>query len=155
MALSALARALGWRYLVAATLISALVALVIGIPTDVLPNPWFTRMTPVRPSDLILWPLTSITSGALLATFVGPTRTGVPTLGLGTSALGWFAVGCPVCNKLVVALLGFSGALNVFGPLQPLLGGAGVLLACTGLVVRLRGVARGCPLPLAAAAEAR
>lgn len=150
---SALVRALGWRYLLATTLISGLVALVVGIPTDVLPNPWFTRMTPVRTSDLILWPLTSVSSGALLATFAASTPSGVPTLGLGTSALGWFAVGCPVCNKLVVALLGFSGALTVFGPLQPFLGGAAVLAACAGLVLRLRGITRGCRLPATALAE--
>lgn len=50
-----------------------------------------------------------------------------------------FAVGCPICNKLVVAVLGVSGALNVWSPIQPLLGLASVTLLGLALIVRLRG----------------
>jgi len=28
---------------------------------------------------------------------------------IGSGIVGWFAVGCPVCNRIVVALLGASG----------------------------------------------
>lgn len=31
----------------------------------------------------------------------------------GSSLVAALAVGCPVCNKLVVAALGVSGALNI------------------------------------------
>ncbi len=37
-----------------------------------------------------------------------------------------FAIGCPVCNKLVVLALGFSGALAYFEPIQPALALAGL-----------------------------
>lgn len=33
-----------------------------------------------------------------------------------------FAVGCPACNKIAVILLGTSGALNLWAPVQPVLG---------------------------------
>lgn len=60
--------------------------------------------------------------------------------------LSTFAVGCPVCNKLVVGLLGASGALTYWAPLQPLLGASSVALLAAGLIVRLRaGVS--CPVP--------
>jgi hypothetical protein len=36
--------------------------------------------------------------------------------------LSTFAVGCPIGNKLVVALIGVSGALSYWAPLQPILG---------------------------------
>lgn len=42
--------------------------------------------------------------------------------------LSAFAVGCPICNKLVVALVGVSGALNVWAPVQPLVGMAALAL---------------------------
>jgi hypothetical protein len=58
--------------------------------------------------------------------------------------LGWLAVGCPVSNKLVVALLGTSGALNYLAPIQPLLGVLAVGLSATALMVRLRAFHAGC-----------
>ena len=44
------------------------------------------------------------------------------------SMLSLFAVGCPICNKLVVMAVGVSGALNWFAPLQPLLAGGSLVL---------------------------
>ena len=60
--------------------------------------------------------------------------------------LSTFAIGCPICNKLVVALVGASGALNYWAPLQPLLGLASVAFLPATLAVRLRGD-RSCTLP--------
>lgn len=148
MSVRVLTQLLGPRYWLAAAGCSVLVALAIGIPTDVIPNPWFTRMTPVRTSDLVLLPLASISSGALLATYLGRGRTAkLPKAGLGASGLGYLAIGCPVCNKIVVGLMGFSGALNVFGPLQPWIGGLAVLLALVGLRLRTRALTQACVIP--------
>jgi hypothetical protein len=36
--------------------------------------------------------------------------------------LSVLAIGCPVCNKLVVLALGVGGALTYFAPVQPILG---------------------------------
>jgi hypothetical protein len=61
--------------------------------------------------------------------------------------LGWFAVSCPACNKLVVALLGASGATSTFAPLQPALGGVAVALAAGAVAVRIRALRRTtCPV---------
>jgi hypothetical protein len=59
---------------------------------------------------------------------------------LGTIAgLGAFlAIGCPVCNKLALVLLGTSGALSIWAPLQPVIGGASLLLLAGTLAWRLR-----------------
>ncbi|MDQ3669057.1 MAG: hypothetical protein M3377_02085 [Actinomycetota bacterium] len=59
----------------------------------------------------------------------------------GDGAPGFLAVGCPICNKLVVAMLGAGGALSYFGPVQPALGMLGVVLLAATLVVRLRRLA--------------
>ena len=42
-------------------------------------------------------------------------------------AVTYLAVGCPVCNKVVLVALGTSGALSWFAPVQPLLGLAAVV----------------------------
>lgn len=141
-------RGLGPRYLLTAAATSVVIAVVIGIPTDVLPNPWFTRMTPVRTVDLVLWPVTSVLTGALLATYVLPAtyvRRTPGSAGIASGTLGWLAIGCPICNKLVVGAIGITGALNVFAPLQPLLGLLGVLIAATGLTLRTRLARPGPP----------
>lgn len=125
-------------------------ALVIGVPTDVVPNPWFSRIVGVRPIDVVVLVALSLLTGALVATYVvaGRSGAGAPRAGIGSGVLGWFAVGCPVCNKLVVLLLGASGATRVFEPVQPVLGVAAVVLAMAALIVRVRAIRRGeCPLP--------
>jgi len=125
-------------------------ALVIGIPTDVVPNPWFSRVVGVRPIDVGVLVALSLLTGALVATYVvaGQSGAGVPRAGFGSGVLGWFAVGCPVCNKLVLLLLGASGATRVFEPVQPVLGVAAVVLAMAALFVRVRAIRRGeCRLP--------
>jgi hypothetical protein len=49
-------------------------------------------------------------------------------------------VGCPVCNKLVVLLLGAGGALSYFAPLQPVLGMVSLALLAYALCTRLRAL---------------
>jgi hypothetical protein len=132
-----------WAVAVAAT---ALALLAIGIPTDVVPNPWFTRMTPVRPADVVFLVLTALLTGALAATYLRRISDRTPGVAVGSGVLSVLAVGCPVCNKLVVGLLGFSGALTYFAPLQPILGALAVVLAATALGVRLRRLGQACSL---------
>lgn len=137
-------RLLGGRYWLTAAACAGVAALAIGLPTDLLSNPLFTRMTAIRPVDYVVWGLTSVLTGALLATYRLPAGGASPRIGLGAGVLGWLAVGCPVCNKLVVLLLGSSGALTYFAPVQPLLGALAVTLSAVALGVRLRTFVAGC-----------
>jgi hypothetical protein len=52
--------------------------------------------------------------------------------------LSFVAVGCPVCNKLALLALGYSGALAWFAPVQPYLAVAGIALLYWALSRRLR-----------------
>lgn len=129
-------------------------ALLIGLPTDVIPNPVFGR-----PVDVTWWSypslgVTAVLGGLLLATYVRPDHDRSPadeldrparTGGIG-GLLSFFAVGCPTCNKLVVLAIGSSGALDWFAPAQPLLAVASVGLLVWALRARLR-VPDACPLP--------
>ena len=58
-----------------------------------------------------------------------------------------FAVGCPVCNKLVALALGAGGALTYFGPTQPVLGLLSVGLLLYALRERLARE-ESCPVDL-------
>jgi hypothetical protein len=125
-------------------------ALAIGLPTDVIPNPVFGRPVPVTWWSVPVLVVTSVLAGLLLATYVRtggaeepvdrPARAG----GIG-GLLAFFAVGCPVCNKLVVIALGTTGAMELFAPLQPLLAIASVALLAVALRRRLAGE-QACPV---------
>jgi hypothetical protein len=53
----------------------------------------------------------------------------------------------PVCNKVVVLLLGLGGAITIFNPLRPFLGLASIVLLSVTLFLRVRVVRYGCRLP--------
>ncbi|MEU2897459.1 hypothetical protein AB0O72_02535 [Streptomyces sp. NPDC088106] len=103
-------------------------AIVVGAPTDVVPNPLFGRSVPVQWWNYPALAVTALLAGIVLSTYVRP-PSALPApdarrggrLGAVGGALSFFAVGCPVCNKLVLVLLGASGAMSYWAPLQPLL----------------------------------
>lgn len=108
---------------------SVVVALGIGAPTGIVPTGVFTRMTPVIWWDYPGWAISAQLLGLTAATYM---RAGEPAFPehdrsrrtLGATLLSTAAVACPVCNKIVVALIGVSGALNYWAPLQPVIGRA-------------------------------
>lgn len=135
---------------VAAFVTTLLTFLVIGIPTAVIPNSIFGREVEVTSWSLPLLLLTSLLSGLLLATYIGaaPASDDQKSAKFGGAGalLTYFAVGCPVCNKLALIALGYSGAIKYFAPVQPFLGflSAGLLF----YVFRKRVLNEGsCALP--------
>ncbi|MGB7982942.1 MAG: hypothetical protein WCF36_19330 [Candidatus Nanopelagicales bacterium] len=153
-----LAAFLTWsvRRWLAAAAVAGATYLFFGLSTALLANPVFGRSiepTAWSPTVLIV---TSILSGLLSATYVrnaGPAplrlaatdgidpAPGTRTARAGAigSLLAYLAIGCPVCNKLALLLLGTTGALNVYAPIQPYLGAIGIGLLAIALIVRLRG----------------
>lgn len=84
----------------------------------------------------------------LVSTFVRRPATASPGSGrAGLLANGGsvLAVGCPVCNKLVVAAVGISGALNVWAPIQPVIAAASLALLGWALWRRVATL-RSCPV---------
>lgn len=136
--------------------------LAFGLVAAIIPNPVFARQIPVEPFAIAVWLLSAPLMGLIGATYtVAPAAT--PSLAaplttapsllsyeprsttLGTIAgVGAFlAIGCPVCNKIALLLLGTSGALTVFAPLQPVIGAASLVLLAATLVWRMRMRALG------------
>lgn len=149
---------------------------IIGMSTVLIPNSLFSRDIPPQWWDYPMWILMSILLGLLIATYVrepgGQRKRSRQTTGASAEAaeagvgevaedgserrggtfgtvggmLGWFAVGCPVCNKIALAVLGYTGALTYFAPLQPVLAVVSVVLLLVAVVVRLKGQF-SCPVP--------
>jgi hypothetical protein len=143
-----------------AVAVTVLAALIIGVPTGVIPTPFYTRMTPVLWWNYPVWAVSSVLEGLLVATYI---RIGAPAPAEDTAdarpephprtaravaagVLSAFAVGCPICNKLVVMAIGVSGALSYWAPAQPVLAVASLALLTHALVRRLR-TATVCALP--------
>ncbi|MEI6362727.1 MAG: hypothetical protein WCP95_11380 [Actinomycetes bacterium] len=142
----------GWspRRWSVALLAGVATALLVAIPTAVIPNPVFGRTVAVTWWSYPVVVLTGVLGGLLFATYV---REPVPDshspddgdevdraskLGMVGALVSFFAVGCPVCNKLVLVALGASGAVTWFAPFQPILALASVVLMVVALRIRLR-----------------
>lgn len=129
------------RWLVAAAT-TVVVTLVTAIPTDLIDTPVFGREVP---PTAWAWPallVSSALAGLLTGTYVAavqPATTSTERRGLVGGLLTYFAVGCPVCNKLVLLALGATGAMRWFAPVQPFLQVAAVALLAWALQQRLRG----------------
>lgn len=108
--------------------------------TAVMENPLFIRMTPVRPQDYAIWLASGLLMGLIAGTFVWPAPAGDHRKTISGRVLSALAVGCPICNKLVVLLLGVSGALTIFGPAQLYLGSLSVLLLAWTFRLRARAL---------------
>jgi len=148
MVVSMILRRPVWLQLTVALVAAVIVALAVGVPSALIPNPFFVRMTAVPWWSYTAWVLTSALSGALAATYVrrssgialAPGRAGI------VANIGSFlAVGCPVCNKVVIAAIGVSGALNVWAPIQPLIAAAALAILGWALWRRLKAL-RTCPV---------
>lgn len=125
-------------------------ALLIGIPTVLIPNTLFVRMTPTSPRDYSIWGLTVLLIAPLLALAslspVSERRETLRAVGTGSGrtfaggVLSFLAVGCPICNKIIVLLLGVTGAMTYFDPIRPLLGVASLLILSGTLLLRVRAL---------------
>ncbi|MEO7124788.1 MAG: hypothetical protein ABI382_10195 [Nakamurella sp.] len=147
----------GRRWAIAA-LVTAVTIVVVGVPTDLIGTPFFGREIP---PTWWAWPAliaTAVLAGLLVATYVrsplqAERKDGARRFGTFGSLLGFFAVGCPVCNKIVLLALGTSGAIKFFEPIQPLLAIASIGLLVWALVTRIRRE-NSCPVTTSATISA-
>lgn len=157
-------RSWGQRQVITAVVAGLVTAIVVGTVTVLIPNEFFARDIPPVWWNYPVWILASVMTGILVATYVRPRgadgaaagadadeaqsvgelRSG--RLAVAGGVLAWFAVGCPVCNKIALLALGYTGALTWFAPVQPVLAVAAMLLSAIAAVWRLKGQV-ACPMP--------
>lgn len=155
----------GWnaRKWWAAVVAGVVTALIVAVPTAVIPTPIFGRS--IEPTwwsyPVVL--LTGVLGGLVFATYIRPDVDPTDStpeepdaslapdppskLAMTGGFLAYLAVGCPVCNKLVLLALGASGAVTWFAPLQGILALASLVMLSWALITRLRGEV-ACPVSL-------
>ena len=139
-----------------AALFALVAAAVIAIPSDLIDTPLFGRPVETRWIDYVILVVTAGLIGLILAIRPDPSdpdvsadaRSRDDTRTIWGGFVSFLAVGCPVCNQVVVALVGTSGALAWWAPVQPVIG----LLAVSLLVYTLRKRLQtfrlvACPVP--------
>ncbi len=122
---------------------AAATVLVVAIPTDLIDTPWFSRQVP---PTWWAWPVlivSAVLAGLVAATYVSHPAEAAPRalenrLGMAGGVATFFAVGCPVCNKLVLLALGTTGALQFFEPVQPYIAALSIGLLGWALAARVR-----------------
>lgn len=146
--LVAAVRAMTWRDVTRAVIAAVVTFVALGIPADIIENSVFGRPIPVRAIDVVILAVSAVLTG-LIVGLRPPELPDAPEDRpmFAGAFVTFFAVGCPVCNRLVVSLIGTSGALNWFRPLQPVLGllAVGLLLVALHRRVRTFAIA-SCPV---------
>ncbi|WP_201774754.1 hypothetical protein [Demequina salsinemoris] len=124
--------------------------LFIAIPTDLIPNPLFGREIPPTPWSWWALGISSVLAGLVAATYVAAPEEARTEkegrLGMAGGIVTFFAVGCPVCNKIVLLALGYTGAIQWFEPIQPYLAIGAIGLLGWAFVARVRRE-RSCVIP--------
>ena len=135
-----------------AGLVAVAGAVVLGVPTGVIPTPFYTRMTPVLWWNYPVLVASAILLGLTAATYVRrlvPDGERSAKVATGGGLLSLFAIGCPVCNKLVVLAIGATGALRWFAPVQPVMATVSLAMLGAALWARL-GSEVACQTPSSA-----
>ena len=155
------------RRLLAHTALWALATgLAFGIVTAIIPNPVFGRSVAPTTFAIWTWLLSAPLMGLVMATYTAPAavpQSPIRLVALGpataaaerrTTTLGslagigaFLAIGCPVCNKVALLLLGAGGAMTVYAPIQPYIGAASLALLAVTAAWRLRLRASGAACP--------
>jgi hypothetical protein len=139
--------------------------LAFGLVAAIIPNPVFGRQIPPEAFAVGVWLVSAPLMGIVMATYTAPvTASPIRIVALGpaeaeaargrSTTLGslagfgaFLAIGCPVCNKIALVLLGTSGALSIYAPIQPLIGAVSLALLVVTAAWRLRLRATGAACP--------
>lgn len=138
--------------------IGLVAAVILAIPADIINTSIFHRPVPPRSIDYPIWIITSLLIGLVLAirtdavveqrslpesakslepNNISTLEEKLQTRTLMSGFASFLAIGCPVCNQVVVALVGTSGALAWWSPVQPVIGFGAIAVLLFSLRKRL------------------
>ena len=130
------------RYLQAAA-VSGGALVLFGVVTGLIPNALYVRMVPRTPLDYIFLVLTAGFLGAYTLQRTNNRRDDDKAAAAST-AIGFLAFGCPICNAFLLALFSSSALMTYLNPLRPLLGGVSVVLFAGLLYARSQSPCETC-----------
>lgn len=129
------------KYCAGTVLIAFGFILLLGIPTAIIPTPWFIRMNEPTILDYSFLILESIMAGLyLILTYIQKERGVTGKCAVGGGMLGFLAFACPTCNKLLVLLFGTGLLINYFRPIQTYVGFVGLALLGVALYIKIQQV---------------
>ena len=113
------------KYAMIAIGLAIVLFIILGIPTALVPNPFlnYVRMIPATPLDYFFLATTSVLFAVLISLklyYKSEKQVGAKELAGG--AAGFITFSCPICNMLLVALLGGATIMAFIEPLRPILG---------------------------------
>lgn len=129
------------KYCAGTILIAFGFVLMLGIPTAIIPTPWFIRMNEPTVLDYSFLILESVMASLYLTlTYIQKERGTTGQCAFGGGILGFLAFACPTCNKLLVMLFGTGLLINYFRPIQPYVGFIGLVLLGVALYIKIQQV---------------
>ena len=124
------------KYIFIAALASFFFFFLFSLPTAMIANPFFIRMTPPTIYEWFILVITVVLAGSYMGLYYYKKEqqsTKAVCSATGGSFLGFLTYGCAFCNKILLFLFGFSGILTYFIPIQPYLSLASIGLLSYGL----------------------
>lgn len=124
------------KYFVIGAISSIIIFFVFGIPTNVIPNDYFTRMIPVTKLDVFFLVITSLMLGTYIALFFylmdkkKKCNNATGCIGAGGSFL---AISCPTCIQFLVFIFGTAALMTYLQPIRPYIGFLSIGLIGFGL----------------------
>lgn len=114
--------------------VAAAMFVLLGTVAALWSNPFFTRMTPAGGLEIAMLFLQSVLAGVYVALPKSPC--GRRTAGAG-AIIGFLGIACPVCNKLLVFLIGSALLLEYFEPVRLYVALGGALLLALAVWLKL------------------
>ncbi len=121
------------KYILLGVLTSIIVFFLFGIPTALVKTPFFSRMIKAAALDYFFLISASILIGVYVALYLYNKNKRGNICTFSGAFAGLFAVSCPICNTLLVALFGASAVMLYFEPLRPILGWLAIILLSLGI----------------------
>ena len=121
------------KYISYGIITSIIVFFLFGIPTALIKTPFFARMIEAAALDYFFLISMSILIGIYAALYFYNKNKRGKICAYSGAFSGLFAVSCPICNVLLVALFGASGVMLYLEPLRPILGWLAIILLSLGI----------------------
>ncbi len=124
------------KYISIAVLSSVVLFFLFALPSAMISNPFFIRMTPPTKYEWFILITTAILGGIYIGLYYYKKQqqnTKATCAATSGSFLGFLAYGCAFCNKILIFILGVSGVMTYFLPIQPYLGALGIILLSYGI----------------------
>jgi drug/metabolite transporter (DMT)-like permease len=129
------------KYMLIAAALSLAFLAVLGIPTALIPSPFFKRMIAPTTVDYALLALTAALAGSyvsysLYLKSVHENKSDYAAVGGTLTAV--FGFGCPICNALLVVLFGSTALLVFFEPYRHYLSLLTIALFATAFYLKAK-----------------